>query len=120
VQGENRTPKATTPAYTAHDDIGRTATLDESAQLKYAQKQLRMTQRNIYFLGNITYQLLFGRKYEPSDKVVAANIRKLSRRWRKILDKALIEQKQASGYCLDSILAPVSDYWKLFRVRTIS
>jgi serine/threonine protein kinase len=89
VQGENRTPKATTPAYTAHDDIGRTATLDESAQLKYAQKRLRMTQRNIYFLGNITYQLLFGRKYEPSDKVVAANIRKLSRRWRKILDKAL-------------------------------
>ncbi len=81
--------KATTPAHTAHDDIGRTATLDESAQLKYAQKILRTTQRNIYFLGNITYQLLFGRKYEPSDKVAAANIRKLTRRWRKILDKAL-------------------------------
>ncbi len=86
---ETRTPKATTPAHTAHDDIGRTATLDESAQLKYAQKRLRTTQRNIFFLGNITYQLLFGRKYEPSDKVAAANIRKLGRRWRKVLDKAL-------------------------------
>lgn len=86
---ETRTPKATTPAHTAHDDIGRTATLDESAQLKYAQKLLRTTQRNIYFLGNITYQLLFGRKYEPSDRVAAVNIRKLGRRWRKILDKAL-------------------------------
>ena len=86
---ETRTPKATTPAHTAHDDIGRTATLDESAQLKYAQKRLRTTQRNIHSLGNITYQLLFGRKYEPSDKVAAANIRKLGRRWRKILDKAL-------------------------------
>jgi len=86
---ETRTPKATTPAHTAHDDIGRTATLDESAQLKYAQKRLRTTQRNVYFLGNITYQLLFGRKYEPNDKVAAANIRKLGRGWRKILDKAL-------------------------------
>lgn len=86
---ETRTPKATTPAHTAHDDIGRTATLDESAQLKYAQKLLRTTQRNIYFLGNITYRLLFGRKYEPSDRVAAVNIRKLGRRWRKILDKAL-------------------------------
>ena len=118
---ETRTPKATTPrrpdsrretrglaAHTApptqrlvrragHDDIGRTVTLDESAQLKYAQKRLRTTQRNIYFLGNITYQLLFGRKYEPSPRGLlrkpaagaAANIRKLGRRWRKILDKAL-------------------------------
>jgi len=86
---ETRTPKATTPAHTAHDDIGRTATLDESAQLKYAQKRLRTTQRNIYFLGNITYQLLFGRKYQPSDRVAAVNIRKLGRRWRKILEKAL-------------------------------
>ena len=86
---ETQRLKATTPAHTAHDDIGRTATLDENAQLKYAQKRLRTTQRNIYFLGNITYQLLFGRKYEPSDKVAVANIGKLSRRWRKILDRAL-------------------------------
>jgi len=86
---ETQTPKATTPAHTAHNDIDRTATLDESAQVEYAQKRLRTTQRNIYSLGNITYQLLFGRKYEPSDQVATANIRKLGRRWRKILDKAL-------------------------------
>ncbi|MHC4483053.1 MAG: hypothetical protein ACYSW4_05855, partial [Planctomycetota bacterium] len=40
-------------------------------------------------MGNITYQLLFGRKYLSSDKLAVANIRKLGRRWRRILEKAL-------------------------------
>jgi hypothetical protein len=86
---ETQTPKATTPAQTAHSDVDRTVTLDESAQVKYAKKQLRTTQRNIYFLGNITYQLLFGGKYQPNDEVATANIRKLGRRWQKTLEKAL-------------------------------
>lgn len=53
------------------------------------KRQLRRTQRNIYALGSMTYQLLFGRKYDPQDKVAAANISKLAGRWRRILQKAL-------------------------------
>jgi hypothetical protein len=40
-------------------------------------------------LGNITYQLLFGRQYQSNSKTASADIGTLSRRWRKILDKAL-------------------------------
>ena len=61
----------------------------EAPQIKDEHRQLMATQRNIYLLGNITYQLLFGRKYEAIDKLAAVNIKKLSRRWRKILEKAL-------------------------------
>lgn len=101
-------PTAAAPSHTAHD-IDRTVTLDESAQVKYAQKRLRTTQRNIHSLGNITYQLLFGRKYEPSDKVAAANIRELGRRWRKILDKAL---SQNLDYRYDTYEAMLRDVRK--------
>jgi hypothetical protein len=108
---ETQTPKATAPAHTPHNDINidRTVTLDESAQAKYAQKQLRTTQRNIYCLGNITYQLLFGRKYEPGDKVADANIRKLGRRWRKTLEKAL---SQDIGHRYDTYQTMLRDVKK--------
>lgn len=76
-------------ARTAAHDVDRTVTLDEKARLKNAQKQLRTRRRNIYRLGNITYQLLFGRKYVSSDKLAVASIKKLGRRWRGILEKAL-------------------------------
>ena len=105
---ETQVPTAAAPSHTAHD-IDRTVTLDESAQVRYAQKRLRTTQRNIHSLGNITYQLLFGRKYEPSDKVAAANIRKLGRRWRKILDKAL---SQNLDYRYDTYEAMLRDVRK--------
>ena len=105
---ETQAPTPAAPSDTAHD-IDRTVTLDESAQVKYAQKRLRTTQRNIHSLGNIAYQLLFGRKYEPSDKVAAANIRMLGRRWRKILDKAL---SQNLDYRYDTYEAMLRDVRK--------
>jgi hypothetical protein len=86
---ETQTPNDTAAARTAPRDVDRTVTLDENTRLKNDQKQLRTRQRNIYRLGNITYQLLFGRKYLSSDKLAVANIRKLGRRWRRILEKAL-------------------------------
>jgi len=93
---ETPAQKETAPAPTAPFDIDRPTTVNEDAEPKDTQKQSRVIQRNIYILGNTIYQLLFGRKYLPSDKVAATNIRKLAGRWRKILDRALtqnIEQR---------------------------
>jgi hypothetical protein len=54
-------------------------------------------QRNIHILGNLAFQLLFGRKYVSSDKISKANIRELGRRWRRVLEKTLNE-KTAERY----------------------
>ena len=78
-------------ADTTSDKAEATVAVGEHATTKDAERQLWAVQRNIYTLGNITYQLLFGRKYESSDDVARANIRKLAGRWRKILEKALSE-----------------------------
>ncbi|MHC4536480.1 MAG: hypothetical protein ACYS6K_21225, partial [Planctomycetota bacterium] len=56
-----------------------------------ALKESRTVQRNIHILGNLAFQLLFGRKYVSSDKVSAANLRELGRRWRRVLEGALSE-----------------------------
>jgi len=53
------------------------------------KKDIRLVQRNIYLLGEIAYQLLFGRKYYRSDKAAVANIKKLGSKWRTILNKTL-------------------------------
>jgi serine/threonine protein kinase len=51
-------------------------------------RQLRRRQRGIYLLGNITYQLLFGRKYDSGDDHAKKNIKGLGKRWRTPLEKA--------------------------------
>lgn len=86
---ETQTPRQTSPIPTARQDVEDTALLDANGRGADTQRQLRVMQRNIYILGNITYQLLFGRKYHSSDKVALTNIGKLGRRWRKTLEKAL-------------------------------
>ena len=53
------------------------------------ERELKSVQRNIYILGDIAYRLLFGNEYRLSDNTAAVNIRKLSSRWRKIVNKAL-------------------------------
>ncbi|MHC4455545.1 MAG: hypothetical protein ACYS0I_00400 [Planctomycetota bacterium] len=85
--GEMQTTKDATA--TAYRYVDRESFLDGSLNIKDARRQLRIMQRNIYTLGNMTYQLLFGRKYESNDKVTLTDIQKLPRRWRKILDKVL-------------------------------
>jgi serine/threonine protein kinase len=69
--------------------IEPTVTLLQGDTASEGEKELRLTQRNIYLLGDIAYQLLFGKKYHRSDKAAAVNIHKLGSKWRIILDKAL-------------------------------
>lgn len=66
-----------------------TVTLPQDDGTSESQKEVRLIQRNIYLFGEIAYHLLFGRKYYRSDGAAAANIRKLSSKWRTILDKSL-------------------------------
>ena len=54
-----------------------------------SEKELRFIQRNIYILGEIAYRLLFVKEYRLSDNTAAANIQKLSSRWRKVMNKVL-------------------------------
>ncbi|MHC4616843.1 MAG: serine/threonine-protein kinase [Planctomycetota bacterium] len=68
-----------------------TVTLETDTTVSSAQRQARIRQRNIYLFGSITYQLLFGRTYQSNDKPAAMNIKRLGRRWRKVLEKALNE-----------------------------
>jgi serine/threonine protein kinase len=103
---ETETPKDIAPPHTVHSGVKLTATLD--VNIKDTQQQLRTRQRNIYILGNITYQLLFGREYEASDEIAAANIRKLVRRWRKILEKALSQNIDRRYDTYETMLRDVS------------
>jgi hypothetical protein len=83
------TTETTDVAVTPEVDADRTVTCAEDGVTEGTQKESRATHRNIYLLGRIAYQLLFGRKYQSSDKVASVNIKKLVGRWRKILTKAL-------------------------------
>ena len=74
-----------------HADVDATSTLDKNTSSENALKESRTVQRNVNILGNLAYQLLFGRKYVSSDKLSVANIRELGRRWRKVLEGALSE-----------------------------
>ena len=78
-------------AHAEHPDPDATSTLDKNIPVEGVRNELRTAQRNIYILGNIAFQLLFGRKYLSSDKLSVANIRELGRRWRKVLEGALSE-----------------------------
>jgi len=78
-------------AHAEHPDSDATSTLDKNIPVEGVRNELRTAQRNIYILGNIAFQLLFGRKYLSSDKLSVANIRELGRRWRKVLEGALSE-----------------------------
>ena len=69
--------------------IEPTITLLQGDTTSEGEKELRLTQRNIHILGDIAYQLLFGKKYHLSDIAVAVNINKLGSKWRTILDRAL-------------------------------
>ncbi len=64
-------------------------TLPQNGSSLVGEKELRLIQRNIYILGGLAYQLLFGGKYYLSDSNAIVNIRKLSTKWRTVLDKAL-------------------------------
>ena len=72
----------------SHSGIEPTITLSQNGTLA-GEKELRLIQRNIYILGGLAYQLLFGEKYHLSDGNAIVNIRKLGAKWRTVLDKAL-------------------------------
>jgi len=63
--------------------MSRKSTVPES------EGNIRTTQRNIYILGDIAYQLLFAAKYYLDDKNSNKNIKKLGAKWRTILEKSL-------------------------------
>ena len=88
---EKQTLQEKTQSIKEKPDIDAPSTLDKNTSEEEARKELRTAQRNIYILGNLAFQLLFGRKFVSSDKRSAANIRELARRWRKVLEKALSE-----------------------------
>jgi len=72
----------------SHSGIEQTLTLQQDATLA-GEKERTLIQRNIYILGSLAYQLLFGGKYHLSDSNTIVNIRKLSAKWRAVLNKAL-------------------------------
>ena len=78
-------------AHVERADTDATSTLNKNVPVEDARKGLRTAQRNVYILGNLAFQLLFGRKYLSSDKLSVSNIRELGRRWRKVLERALSE-----------------------------
>jgi hypothetical protein len=86
---EPRVQQAPALTGTGGHGVDRTAGGEPGAHIEDAQEQSRTRQRNIYLIGKMTYQLLFGRKYHASDEVAGANIAALRRKWRKVLEKAL-------------------------------
>jgi hypothetical protein len=89
---DKQEPQEKTHTNKEHTDIDATSTLDKDTTSEKARKESRTVQRNIHILGNLAFQLLFGRKYVSSDKVSAANLRALGRRWRRVLEKTLNEK----------------------------
>lgn len=84
---DNSPPTAARPGEEkkdSQDKIDFTSTFQDSGG-----KQSRIKERNIYLLGNIAYQLLFGRKYQSAGKIAEADLNGLLGRWRKVLEKAL-------------------------------
>ncbi len=91
TQKADKTQAIKDKAHAEHPDTDATSTLDSNVPVEDVRNELRTAQRNIYILGNIAFQLLFGRKYLSSDKLSVANIRELRGRWRKVLERALSE-----------------------------
>ena len=90
-----------------HADVDATSTLDKNTSSENALKESRTVQRNVNILGNLAYQLLFGRKYVSSDKLSVANIRELGRRWRKVLEGALSEDAAGRYETYEKMLSDI-------------
>ena len=91
-----------------HPDIDATST-DGNISIKDDRKQLRNVQRNVYVLGDLAFQLLFGRKYVSSDKLSAANKRELGGRWRKVLERALSEDAAGRYDTYEQMLSDIRE-----------
>lgn len=94
-------------AHAEHPDPDATPTLDKNVPVEDVRNELRTAGRNIYILGNIAFQLLFGRKYLSSDKLSAVNIRELGRRWRKVLERALSEDAPGRYNTYEKMLSDI-------------
>ena len=86
---KTQTLKSSTAADGLPSGIEPTETLARTDTKSENHKTTRQIQKNIYTLGDIACQLLFATKYHRSDKAIAVDIRKLSSKWRTILDRAL-------------------------------
>ena len=104
---EKQEPQEKTHTNEKHTNIDATSTLDKNTSVENARKESRTAKRNIHILGNLAFQLLFGRKYVTSDKVSAANIKELGRRWRKALEKALCEDASGRYETYENILRDI-------------
>jgi hypothetical protein len=104
---ETQTLPNKTNAHAEHPDTKATSTLNKNIAEEDVRKESRAAQRNIYILGNIAFQLLFGRKYLSSDKLSVSNIRELGRRWRKVLERALSEDAAGRYDAYENILRDI-------------
>lgn len=111
---QETTNKKATSTQTTDQDVDSPPISDSELTIDDEQKQFIVEKRNIYLLGDITYQLLFGRKYIPGDKTVTEDIKKLARRWRKILNKTL---SRDIGHQYQSYEAMLSDIRKAFNIN---
>ena len=75
----NHTPSGLEPTVTLHQTMGPSE----------ARRERGMVQKNMYALGAVAYQLLFGQEYHQQDATTATNIQKLSSKWRSALNTAL-------------------------------
>jgi serine/threonine protein kinase len=85
-----------------------TATVSQDRGTELLERELRSIQRNIYILGDIAYQLLFGSEYRLSDNTAAINIQKLSSRWRKIVNKALSPSLEERYETYEAMLSDIN------------
>ena len=85
------------------ENIDQTAIFRESNRVR----QSRAKQKNIYLLGEIAYQLLFGRKYQSRSKTVVADIGTFAKRWRRVLEKTLGRGTSKSYDSYESMLRDV-------------
>ncbi|MCP4614388.1 MAG: hypothetical protein GY845_37370 [Planctomycetes bacterium] len=90
-----------------HADVDATSTLDKDTSSENTLKESRTIQRNIHILGDLAFQLLFGRKYVSGDKLSAANIRELGRRWRKVLEGSLSEDAAGRYETYEKMLSDI-------------
>lgn len=94
-------------AHAEHPDTNGTATIEKNVPVEDVRDELRTVRRNIYILGNIAFQLLFGRKYLSSDKLSVENISELGRRWRKVLERALSEDTAGRYNTCEKMLSDI-------------
>ena len=101
--GEIRITKSSSLDSETAENIDQTAIFRESNRVR----QSKAKTKNIYLLGEIAYQLLFGRKYQSRSKTAMADIGTFAKRWRKILEKALGRTADKSYGSYESMLRDV-------------